>query len=181
MVEFSPNVSLWKGRNFFSLYLLTNFLFFFFYKYKCEQSAHRYLSVCWFVSSGLCLNKAPVLLSLLLTIPFLEWIVSYRILKRIHFSSLPPPPPRTYRLDPFLDMPFTSYFFVLLLENDKTTITRCLFSWREGFRDEVTNPSWVSSPFSSGALWVVNHHGGHSWSRAGRLTLLWSRIRWSGG
>lgn len=156
MVEFSPNVSLWKGRNFFSLYLLTNFLFFLFYKYKCEQSAHRYLSVCWFVSSGLSLLKqgsSPIVSSL--TIPFLEWIVSYRVPKRIHFSSLPPPPPRTYRLDPFLDMPFTSYFLVLLLENDKTTITRCLFSWREGFRDEVTNSSWVSSPFSISHLHVT--------------------------
>lgn len=91
-----------------------------------------------------------------LTIPFLERIVSYRVPKRIHFSSLPPPPPpRTYRLDPFLDMPFTSYFLVLLLENDKTTITRCLFSWREGFRDKVTNSSWVSSPFSISHLHVT--------------------------
>lgn len=66
-----------------------------------------------------------------------------------------PPPPRTYRLDPFLDMPFTSYFFILLLENDRTTITRCLFSWREGFRDEVNNSSWVSSPFSISHLHVT--------------------------
>lgn len=51
-----------------------------------------------------------------LTIPFLEWIVN-RVPKRIHFSSLPHP--RTYRLDPFLDMPFTRYFLVLLLENDE--------------------------------------------------------------
>lgn len=98
-------------------------------------------------------GSSPIVSSL--TIPFLERIVSYRVLKRIHFSSLPPLPPRTYRLDPFLDMPFTSYFFVLLLENDKTTITRCLFSWREGFRDEVTNSSWVSSPFSISHLHVT--------------------------
>ena len=98
-------------------------------------------------------GSSPIVSSL--TIPFLERIVSYRVLKRIHFSTLPPPPPRTYRLDPFLDMPFTSYFFILLLENDRTTITRCLFSWREGFRDEVTNPSWVSSPFSISHLHVT--------------------------
>ena len=153
MVEFSPNVSLWKGRNFFSLYLLTNFLFFF-YKYKCEQSAHRYLSVCWFVSSGLCLNKRLQCYCLFFNYSFPGVNCFLSGSKTNSFLLPTPPPPRTYRLDPYLDKPFTSYFLVLLLENDKTTITRCLFSWREGFRDEVTNSSWVSSPFSISHLHV---------------------------